>query len=429
MTKRMVKCLVCGAVFEAGVTVCPVCGVGPENFIPVEAGGTDFSKDTDERFVVLGTGTAALSAATAIRARNGACDIVMISNERALPYNRPMLTKNLLHKKGREAFAIHGASWYREQNIRLITDEIVSSLDPVHKRVGLSDDTILPYDKCIYALGARCFVPPFPGTHLPETVTIRTLDDTERIVKLVPDVTEAVVIGGGVLGLEAAWEIQKAGVRVSVLESSDRLLPRQLDARASALLARIAAAGGLTVLLNAKTERILGDGHVAGVLLADGTEIPAQMVVVSTGVRPNTKIASDAGLAVNRAVVVNAFMETSVADVYACGDCAEFEGVNYAVWPEATRMGETAGANAAGERLAYHNPLPGLTLNTLGTSLYAIGDVGTRSDARYETVCEEDEPRKTLRADYYIGGRRVGGIRIGDLSDMEQLMLDVAGEV
>ncbi len=426
MAGHMVKCLICGAVFEQGVAVCPVCGVGPENFVPVEQEKTAFQADTDQRFLVLGTGTAALSAATAIRERNADCQIVMVSNERALPYNRPMLTKNLLHNKGRDAFAIHGASWYKERNIQLITDEIVSSLDTVAKTVGLSNDTVMEYDKCIYALGARSFIPPFPGAHLPETVSIRTIDDAQRIATLLPTVKEAVVIGGGVLGLEAAWEICQAGVKVTVLEAAERLMPRQLDKGASDMLKAIAEKKGIAVLLNAKTQEILGEAHVEGVALADGTSLPAQMVVISTGVRANTKIAQDAGLAVERAVVVNAYMESSAKDVYACGDCAEFESVNYAVWPEATRMGEVAGANAAGERLAYKNITPGLTLNALGTSLFAIGDVGSKPDVAYRVESQVDEAGMTCRADYYIGEKRVGGVRIGDLSDVEALMEDMA---
>lgn len=194
------------------------------------------------------------------------------------------------------------------------------------------------------------------------------------------------------------------------------------------MLLNIAGERGLRVVLNAKIQGILGEDHVEGVALEDGERLAAQMVVISTGVRPNTKIAADAGLAVGRAVVVNAYMETSAKDVYACGDCAEFEGVNYALWPEATRMGEVAGANAAGERMAYKNPTPGLTLNALGTTLFAIGDVGSRPERDYQVVVSQDPEAMTRRADYYIGQKRVGGVRIGDLSDMEALTRDVAGK-
>lgn len=419
----MVKCLVCGAVFEEGIEVCPVCGVGPENFVPVESDhGIQFSLDTDEMVVILGTGIAALSAATALRERNADCDILMLSNERALPYNRPMLTKNMLQKNGRDAFAVHGASWYAERNIRLITDEIVSSLDTERKLIGLSDDTTISYDKCIYALGARSFVPPLTGTHLPEAVTIRSLDDIERIAKLITGIESAVVIGGGVLGLEAAWELKKAGLAVTVLEASERLLKRQLDLPASELLQSIAVKNDIQVRTDAITECIEGDEHVSGVRLKDGVLLPAQLVIVSTGVRANTKIAEDAGLTVKRAVVVNQYMETSAKNVWACGDCAEFDGVNYSIWPEATQMGETAGANAAGEHMAYSNPLPGLTLNTMHTSLFAIGDVGVDPHQVYEVTRTCDENAKTMHTEYHVNGKLVGGILIGDPSSMEALL-------
>lgn len=427
MGKRMVKCLVCGAIFEEGAEVCPVCGVGPENFIPMEPEEDEAdSMDTDERFVILGTGTAAVSAATAIRKHNEDCDILMISNERALPYNRPMLTKKMLHNNGREAFAIHTAEWYEQRHIRLMTNEIVSSLNPQLRQVTLSDDTVISYDKCIYALGARCFVPSFPGTHLPEVVTIRTLDDIERVAKLTQAASRAVVIGGGVLGLEAAWELKKAGLQVDVLENAQRLLQRQLDEEASALLQRIATDGGIAIHTMAATECVEGDEHVTGVRLKDGTTLPAQLVVISTGVRPNIQIAEQAGLSVQRAVVVNAHMETSAPHVYACGDCAEFEGVNYSIWPEATRMGQVAGENAAGISTEYRNPLPAITLNTMNTALFAIGDMGTDPQKQYEVKRTYDAEQKTMQTEYRLDGKLVGGILIGDTSGMQKLMKEAS---
>ncbi len=421
-TVKMVRCLVCGAVFPADVELCPVCGVGSENFEPLETEDEPaFLRDTDERFLILGGGPAAVQAAAAIRARNESCDICMLCGEDALPYNRPMLTKNLLKGLERDAFAIHERSWYEKRNIRLQTGKRAVSLDAVARTVQTADGARYPYDKCVYALGARCFVPPFPGVELPEVVSIRSLADVLRIGELLPRARHAVVIGGGVLGLEAASELRKTGMGVAVVETADRLLHRQLDAESSAFLQKLVTAKGIRLALGAAVERICGQEHAESVTLKDGSFLAADLVVVSTGVRANAELARDANLAVGRAVTVNEHMETSAPDLYACGDCAEYLGVNYSIWPEASAMGECAGANAAGEPLSYQNPLPALTLNAMDTSLYAVGDIGKDPGKTYEHIARYAPDGLSMASYYLCEGKLVGGILMGDSSDMQLL--------
>lgn len=422
---RMVKCLICGAIFEEGPELCPVCGVPSENFVPVETEETAFSRNTQERFLVLGSGTAALSAADAIRTRNAACSITMLSCERALPYNRPMLTKNIFHGGERDAFRIHDASWYEEKNIRLITDETILSLDAEQRRVTCESGRIYEYNTCVYALGAHSFVPPIPGVDKPQVVTIRQLDDIERLARLAENAADAVVIGGGVLGLEAAWELKRRGLSVAVLENADRPLKKQLDPEASRLLFRIAAEAGVEIVTGAVTAAIEGEDRVTGVRLADGRVLPAQLVVISTGVRPNTDIFIAAGGDVGRAIRVNEYCETNLPHVYACGDCAEYQGVNFSIWPEATEQGAVAGANAAGERIAYENPRPGLSLFTMNTALYAYGDIGADPAKAYQIVRQADEARGLMETRISVSGRPVGVILIGDLTEMERLTEEI----
>lgn len=427
--KRMMKCLICGAVFEEGPELCPVCGVPSENFIPVETEDIAFSRDTAEQFLILGSGIAALSAAEAIRARNATCGITMLSNERALPYNRPMLTKNIFHQGERDAFRIHHADWYDERNIRLITNETIVSLDAAERRVTCRSGNCYEYDACVYALGAHSFVPPIEGADKPQVLTIRQLDDIERLARLAEDASDAVVIGGGVLGLEAAWELRRQGLGVAVLESADRPLRRQLDPEASRMVFEIAEKAGVGIVTNAVTERIEGGAQVTGVRLADGRVLPAQLVVISTGVRPNAALFAAAGGAVNRAVVVDEHCRTNLPHIYACGDCAEYQGVNFSIWPEAMAQGEAAGANAAGEPLRYENPRPGLSLFTMNTALYAYGDIGTDPQKRYDVVRRVDEEKRRMETRISAAGRLVGVILIGDLSRMERLTEEIGSAI
>ena len=196
----------------------------------------------------------------------------------------------------------------------------------------------------------------------------------------------AVVIGGGVLGLEAAWELCKAKCNVTVLELAPSLMSRQLDEKSGQFLGNIIKQAGIQLKLNVKIDGIEGDASVTGVKLGDGEVIPADLVVMSCGVRANTSVASSCGIEVNKAVVVNEKMETNKEDIYACGDCAEFENINYAIWPQAVEMGKVAGANAAGDSLTYETVSAGLNFNGMNTSLFAIGDNGKNPNKKYKTV-------------------------------------------
>lgn len=433
--KKLVKCLVCGAVFEEGTEVCPVCGVGPENFVPYEEEEKSFHRDTEEIFLILGNGAAGLNAAEAIRERNSTCSIVMVTNEDSLTYSRPMLTKALLEADNGEqsSLLVHDASWYEEKRILNLTEKKAEKIDPAAKEVTFSDGIRLKYDKCIYALGSECFVPPIPGHDKPQVIAIRRLSDTEKIRELLPQTSHkaddpnacpaksAVVIGGGVLGLEAAWELKKAGLDVTVLELAPQLMGRQLDAGAGEFLKNLILNTGISIHLNVKIDAIEGGDSVTGVRLGDGTVIPAQLVIVSAGVRASVSLAQEAGASIGRAVKVNQYMETSVQDIYACGDCAEYEGINYAIWPQAVEMGKAAGANAAGDAVSYHTVLAALTFNGMNTSLFAVGDTGKNPEKEYTVKHEEDAGKAVYKTWYYADGKLTGAILIGDTKEMQSI--------
>lgn len=417
----LVKCLVCGAVFDSSMEICPVCGVGKENFVAVEAEDTTYRKDTENMYAIIGNGAAGISAAQAIRERDKTGSIYMISNEEYPAYNRPMLTKSLVAGLDAAQIAVQEPSWYEDNHVFQMLGKNVVSIDTQKKEIHTADGAKFKYTKLIYALGSECFIPPIAGADQPEVIAIRRLADTQKVAELLPQTKEAVVIGGGVLGLEAAWELKKAHCRVTVLELAPRLMGRQLDENAGEMIKAISEAQGITIHTGVQIEAIEGGGHVTGVRLGDGRVFPAQLVIVSCGVRANAAIAKEAGIETERAVVVNSRMETSAEDVYACGDCAQYQGVNYAIWPQAVEEGRVAGANAAGEALEYTTVPAALSFHGMNTALYSIGDNGSNPDLVYKTVEFKDTARKQYEKYYFRNNRLCGVILIGDVSRMAEL--------
>ena len=335
-----------------------------------------------------------------------------------------MLTKDFANSLSSEKIAIHDKTWYATQHILLLNKKVVT-LDSNAKSVKFADGTALAYDKCIYALGATSFIPAFKNTNLNEVVAIRSISDVAKIDHLVTTKTkaqlEAVVIGGGVLGLEAAWELKKAGCHVTVLELAPRVMMRQLDETASTMMQNLATAEGIKVITNVKIDGMVGTTKVEGVQLIDGTLFPADIVIISCGIRPNVSVASGAGITLGRSIKVNEKMETNIPDVYACGDCAEFAGINYALWSSSLEMGKIAGANAAGEEKLYVYENPPLAFFGMNTTLYAVGDNGSNPLIKYQTVEFRDASKNSLEKYYFADNRLCGFTLIGDNSKMINL--------
>lgn len=420
--KKLVKCLVCGEIFDASLEICPVCGVGKEHFVPVEEEDSGYRRDTESSYVILGNGAAGFYAAQEIRKRDRSGKIVMISNEPYISYNRPMLTKAIVSGLTASQIKIADLSWYEKNRIDLILEREVCSVNPEEREAELSDGSRVSYDKLIYALGSECFIPPIQGSSLPEVAAIRRLSDVERLEVLMKNAARAVVIGGGVLGLEAAWELKKAGLSVTVLEAMPVLMGKQLDEGAGEWLRAAADRCGIVIRTGAGVASIDGETKVTGVTLADGESFPADLVVISAGVRANTDLAQKMGLTVERGVVVNRQMETNLQNVYACGDCAVYEGVNDAVWSQAVEQGKTAGANAAGEKSVYVRPEPALTFRGMNTELFAAGDNGKNPNLLYKTMELKDMGKGYYRKYYFLNDRLCGVILLGDISDRTKMV-------
>ena len=424
----MVKCLVCGATFEEGADVCPVCGVGAENFISYAEEEVTFRRDTDEKFVIIGGGPAAKSAAEAIRQRNREAMITIVTQEAYLPYNRPMLTKGIVTDFGYNGLAVEGEEWYLQNNIFFMANTTVMKIDTDAKLIDvqLQDGGKggVVYDKLIYALGAYCFVPPIPGHDLPHVVSVRSIADTERVRKIIEErkASRAVCIGGGVMGLEGAWGLKNGGLDVTVLETAPGLLPRQLDDNASAMLEDICNNAGVHIVTGAKIAKITEDA----VILEDGTEYEAQLVIMSTGMRPYTKVAEDSGIAVDKWVVADSGMRTNVPDVFAAGDCITVNGQPQAFWAQAVATGRVAGANAAGDLLEYEKLGSSLVMEVCGTSVFALGTNGKDPDREFRAVEKMDQKAGLYEKYYFADDRLEGVILVGDISKMGEMTERIA---
>ena len=372
-----------------------------------------------KRYLILGGGIAALSAAKAIREQDAGGLIVVLSNEGVLPYYRPSLTKQLLGNVAAEDLAVKKAAWYDApgRDIIVLGGRTVTAIDVKAKHVTLADGLVFPYDRLVYALGARCFIPPFKGADRENVIAIRSFTDAEKVRRLAKTARTAVVIGGGVLGLEAAWSLRQGGIAVTVVEFEKQIMSRQIDAEAAAHLEQTMQQADVTLLTGVSTAAVDDEG----LHLTDGRCLPADIVIVSAGIRGNVEIAAEAVIKPDRKIIVNSRMETSEPDVYAAGDCAAF-GMSYGLWAEASEMGKIAGINAAGGSAEYRPVLRPLMFHGFGTELYAIGDTGRDPSRTYEVGSMPG-------ARYYsVDDRIVGAILTGDTSRAEEVRRLVQGD-
>ena len=247
---------------------------------------------------------------------------------------------------------------------------------------------------------------------------MRSVADCEKVQAIVKDkdAKRAVVIGGGVMGLESGWELKKAGIEVTVLETAPGLLPRQLDYTASAILQGLCEDAGVRVVAGVKIAEIDDDA----VVLDDGTRYPAELVIMSTGMRGNIAVGKDAGLRSSIQLTIDEHCASDVPDVWVCGDASEYSGIPHGFWVQAAETGRVAGANAAGEALVYSSIGSALAINAMNTSIFALGTNG-KDGKLYRTVEMQDEERGNYEKYFFYKGRLAGVILVGDTSKMAAL--------
>ena len=358
--------------------------------------------------------------------------VTIFNAEPRVNYDRIMLSPVLSGEKGFEEIVIHGDGWYVANGITLYKGHRIVAIDRASKTVTSDHGVTEAYDRLVVATGSVPFIIPVPGKDLPGVITYRDLDDVNAMLLAAQSRDRAVVIGGGLLGLEAAAGLNERGMDVTVLHVMPTLMERQLDPAAGYLLQKAVEARGITVLTKANTKAIVGDGKVEGVELADGTVIPATLVVMAVGIRPNISLAQAAGLAVNRGIVTDDRMVTSDPDILSLGECAEVGGNVYGLVAPLYEMARVAAANLAegADKRFVHSDTP-TKLKVTGIDLYSLGDFADGED-REEIILRDASAgvykRVVLRENRIIGTVLFGETADGAwFNDLKKKQTDISG--
>lgn len=370
-------------------------------------------------YLIIGNGVAGTTAAEAIRQQDPTGPITQVTEE-ALPfYYRIRLPEFVAGEISEERLLAKKPAWYGEQRITLLTGTRVTGIDPQAKTATSDAGETLSYDRLLLATGSHSFVPPIPGAGRAGIFTLRDIGDARAIRAYAAGAARVVVIGGGLLGLETGQALAKLGKEVTVVEFFPRLLPRQLDDEGATRLKEIMERQlGFSFRLAARTREIVGQEAVAGVALEGGETLACDMVIVSAGVRPNLELAVSLGLQLNKGIRVNERMETSLPDIFAAGDVAEFGGLPPAgIWPTAMQQGRVAGIAMAGGQAVYTGTTPVNKLKVVGVELAAVGEI----DADHRHEARVFATATTYRKIVIDQNRIIGCILLGDTSDYGRL--------
>ena len=344
-------------------------------------------------------------------------DIEVIGAEPHPNYNRIMLSSVLAGEKEIDEIVLHSREWYARNSIALNLGDAAVKLDAGAKTVMTASGRATGYDALVLATGSRPVVPPLTGLELPGVCAFRNIADLELMREASRRGGRAVVVGGGLLGLEAAFGLMKRGMTVTVLHLMQTLMERQLDEAAGLLLQRDLERSGITVLTKAQTEAIVGNNHVKAVQLADGRELAADLVVFAVGVRPNIDLARAAGLDVNRGIIVDDFMATSEPGIFAVGECIEHHGQTFGlVGPLWEQARVCAGALCGDLPVRYVAPVPHTSLKVTGVDVFSAGVLEARDDGDEELTLR-DAGRGQYKKLVLREGRLAGAILYGEITD------------
>lgn len=362
-------------------------------------------------YLIIGNGIAGLSATEEIRKKDENATILIVSEEKPSTYWRTRLSDLISKDFTDDEIFVKKHPWYNERKIEERLATKVEKIDPEKRIAYLTNCEEIAFAKALLATGATAFVPPIKNVDAQGVFAIRTVDDLRKFKNYVTDKKEVVIIGGGILGLEAAFSAQKLGLSITVIESFDYLLARQLDRELSEKLESKLNEMGIKTFTGKNTEEILTkDGVVCGIKLADGTTISADAIMVQAGIRSNIKIAQDSGLATDRGIMVDDHLETAHKGIFAAGDCAQIGKFTIGLWTSSQEMGKIAGHNMTGDNESYIQPKPFSTL--------MLGDIKLFSAGMNSGEGVEEE-KKEVGANIYKLFKKdnsyVGGILWGDI--------------
>ncbi|QGQ48429.1 nitrite reductase large subunit NirB [Metabacillus sediminilitoris] len=375
-----------------------------------------------QKLVVIGNGMAGIRCVEEILKQNSSLfDISIIGSEPHLNYNRILLSSVLQGETTFQDISIHSLTWYEENGIKLFSGETVVNIDDHKKQIETDKKRIINYDKVIIATGSIPFVLPIPGSEKDGVVTFRTIDDCKEIIETSKHYKKAVVIGGGVLGLEAARGLVNLGLEVKVIHNSAYLMERQLDSISSTMLQKELEKQGMEFLLGKVTKEIIGDHRVREIQFTDGTSIETDFVVMSVGVRPNIELAKKSGILTNRGIIVNDYLKTNKADIYAVGECVEHKGVIYGLVKPLYEQGKVLAKHICGlDEQGYKGTVLSTSLKVPGVDLFSVGEFAEDDTTTSLKILNEVDGvyKKIVIRDDMI----VGAVLYGNTADQSKLL-------
>jgi nitrite reductase (NADH) large subunit len=371
------------------------------------------------RLVVVGNGMAGMRAVEELISRApDRFDITVIGAEPHPNYSRILLSAVLAGEKTLDDIVLNSRDWYEQHGICLIAGKRATAIHRVARRVELVDGTAIPFDKLLLATGSKPLAPPIPGLGLRNVRAFRDIGDVEAMIAAASTCRRAAVIGGGLLGLEAAWGLKRRGMSVALVHLMPTLMERQLDAAAGELLRRDLEARGIDFFTSSETEEILGTERAEAVLLADGNRLAADLVVLAVGIRPDIDLASRARLDINRGILVGDDMATSDPDIHAVGECIEHNGQVFGLVAPIWEQARVCGARLAGDDAAVYSPQPVFTsLKITGIDVFSAGALAAADDGDEEITLHDAKgglyKKLILRNNRVVGSVLYGGVTDG----------------
>ncbi|MFB9759686.1 nitrite reductase large subunit NirB [Ectobacillus funiculus] len=375
-----------------------------------------------QKLVLVGNGMAGVRCIEEILQHNpDAFEITIFGSEPHVNYNRILLSTVLQGSTSVADIVINDRNWYEQNNIQLFSGETVAAIDTEKKVIKTDQDQQVPYDILILATGSVPFMLPLPGADKDGVIAFRTIEDCQTMVETAKQYKKAVVIGGGLLGLEAARGLLNLGMDVHVVHIADYLMERQLDRTAAKMLQAELEAQGMKFLLEKHTAEIAGEDRVERLVFKDGTEVEADLVVMAVGVRPNVQLAQESGIEVNRAIVVNDYLETSVPNVYAVGECVEHRGMVYGLVKPLYEQGKILAKRICGiDSEGYEGSVLSTQLKISGVDVFSVGQFIEDETAKAVTIHNAADgiyKKAVFRED-----KMIGAVLFGDTKDGTKLL-------
>jgi NADPH-dependent 2,4-dienoyl-CoA reductase/sulfur reductase-like enzyme/ferredoxin len=382
------------------------------------------------RVVIVGNGAAGMSTAEHVRRRDPRAAITVISEEAHHFYNRMGIGRLVHGKSGLHGLSLLEEKWYEEQRVDVWLNTTVSALQPREKQIVLATGETLAYDVLVLATGAEALRPPIPGIDRSGSFVLRRAQDAVDLRRWVQThgAKRAVIIGGGVLGVEAADALLQLGLMPTLIARESRLMERNLDSEAAAILTNFLEGSGIAVRTSRQVAKVLGGERVEGVALDDGSEIACELVLTCAGIVPNAQLARAAGLAVKRGVLVDAAMRTSDPAIFAVGDVAELSGTIGGLWPIGKKQGEIAAATIVGEEARYTETRTMLHVKLAGIDIKSFGDA-TAWTPDYQHMTGSSQPGQQWRRVLVRDGTIVGGVFVGETEHARNVHKAIAGDL